>query len=254
MKLIFSITAVPSATLAHAKSAWIGPPHSSTAASMLARSRRSRLIALAPASVTGAKSITTTSAPRSCTSSAVAAPMPVAPPTTNARLPSYRNASARINVSCRLVPGIRALGIRLVLGAKRLAGPSAGLLETGERSAFGEVLPVVIAVHGILVEQRAHPCRSRLRLRTFVVARGLVGSRDVGIDDAEVGDDQVPVRLGAVGEDPQTHVPHDVGGRLVAVPLAEDLDQLTEPLGIGAAHRDGLREIPVHSAPPLRSA
>src|SRR5439155_16521173 len=34
-----------------------------------------------------------TSAPRSWTSCAVAAPMPVAPPTTTARLPSYRNAS-----------------------------------------------------------------------------------------------------------------------------------------------------------------
>src|SRR6478736_637104 len=95
MKLIFSMPAVPSATPAHENSAWIGPPHSSSAFSMLALSRRSRSIALAPASVTGAKSITTTSAPRSCTSSATAAPMPVAPPTTSARLPSYRNASNR---------------------------------------------------------------------------------------------------------------------------------------------------------------
>ncbi len=41
-----------------------------------------------PASVTSAKSITTTSAPASRASSAAAAPMPVAPPTTRTRLPS----------------------------------------------------------------------------------------------------------------------------------------------------------------------
>ena len=48
MKLIFSMPGVPSATPAQEKSAWIGPPHSSTAASMLALSRRSRWIALTP--------------------------------------------------------------------------------------------------------------------------------------------------------------------------------------------------------------
>jgi hypothetical protein len=49
-----------------------------------------------PVSVTGARSMTTTSAPASCASSATAAPMPVAPPTTSARLPSYLNASNRV--------------------------------------------------------------------------------------------------------------------------------------------------------------
>src|SRR5690242_14837615 len=37
--------------------------------------------------------MTVTSAPASCTSSATAAPIPLAPPTTSARLPSYRKAS-----------------------------------------------------------------------------------------------------------------------------------------------------------------
>src|SRR5438552_4253270 len=40
--------------------------------------------------------MTTTSAPASRASSAVAAPIPEAPPTTTARLPSYRNASNRL--------------------------------------------------------------------------------------------------------------------------------------------------------------
>ena len=87
-KLIFSIPGVPSATPAHENSACTGPPHSSTAASMEALSARFTWMAFAPGSVTSAKSMTTTSAPASCTSSAVAAPMPVAPPTTRTRFPS----------------------------------------------------------------------------------------------------------------------------------------------------------------------
>src|SRR5437764_916171 len=95
MKLMRSMPGVPSATPAHEKSACTGPPHSSTAASIDALSDRSRLMALTPSRVTSARSMTTTSAPASFTSSAVAAPIPVAPPTTSARLPSYLNASNR---------------------------------------------------------------------------------------------------------------------------------------------------------------
>ena len=54
MKLIFSMPGVPSATPAQENSASIGPPHSSTAASMLALSLRLTLIALTPSRVTGA--------------------------------------------------------------------------------------------------------------------------------------------------------------------------------------------------------
>ena len=57
---------VPSATPAQEKSAWIGPPHSSTALSMEASSARLTWMALAPGSFTSAKSMTTTSAPASC--------------------------------------------------------------------------------------------------------------------------------------------------------------------------------------------
>src|SRR5205807_5236609 len=96
MKLMRSMPGVPSATPAQENRAWTGPPHSSTAASIDALSDRSRLIALTPSSVTSARSMTTTSAPASLTSSAVAAPMPVAPPTTRARLPSYLKASNRL--------------------------------------------------------------------------------------------------------------------------------------------------------------
>ena len=49
MKLIFSMPGVPSATPAHEKSAWTGPPHSSTAASIEAVSARLTWMALAPA-------------------------------------------------------------------------------------------------------------------------------------------------------------------------------------------------------------
>ena len=66
MKLMRSMPGVPSATPAHENSACTGPPHSSTAVSIDALSERSSEIALAPASVTGARSMTTTSAPASC--------------------------------------------------------------------------------------------------------------------------------------------------------------------------------------------
>ena len=88
MKLIFSMPGVPSATPAQDISTSTGPPHSSMAASIDDRSARSTWMDVAPGSVTSAKSITTTSAPASWTSSAAAAPMPVAPPTTRTRFPS----------------------------------------------------------------------------------------------------------------------------------------------------------------------
>ena len=48
MKLILSIPGVPSATPAQENSAWTGPPHSSTAASIDALSARLTWIALTP--------------------------------------------------------------------------------------------------------------------------------------------------------------------------------------------------------------
>ena len=63
MKLILSMPGVPSATPAQENSAWTGPPHSSTAASMDALSARLTWMALTPGRVTSAKSMTTTSAP-----------------------------------------------------------------------------------------------------------------------------------------------------------------------------------------------
>ena len=50
-------------------------------------------MALTPANVTSARSMTTTSAPAARANSAAAAPIPVAPPTTSTRLPSNRNES-----------------------------------------------------------------------------------------------------------------------------------------------------------------
>ena len=87
-KLIFSMPGMPSATPAQDNRAWTGPPQASTAASIDAGSARSTSIDCTPSRVTGARSITTTSAPASRVSSAAAAPMPVAPPTTRTRLPS----------------------------------------------------------------------------------------------------------------------------------------------------------------------
>src|ERR671916_672702 len=115
MKLMRSMPGVPSATPAHENSASTGPPICDTAASIDALSDRSRLMS--------ARSITRTSAPASLTSSATAAPMPVAPPTTSARLPSYLNAS-NVPMSClrcRLVVGVSCCR-RLSVGGARPSG------------------------------------------------------------------------------------------------------------------------------------
>src|SRR6478609_9697696 len=156
MKLIFSMPAVPSATPAHENSAWIGPPHSSSAVSMLALSRRSRLIALSPARVTGAKSITTTSAPRSCTSSATAAPMPVAPPTTSARLPSYLNASAFITCSCRRCESETSSTSFSPIARPLAPSPSRGA-EAADQAGGGAV-GIELAGHQVA---RTHPAPTR---------------------------------------------------------------------------------------------
>src|SRR5690242_5348445 len=132
-----SMPGVPSATPAHEKSACTGPPHSSRAASIDAVSARFRRIALTPGNVTSARSITTTSAPASCTNSATAAPMPVAPPTTSARLPSYRNASNRpmCFFPSRLVSGDDAADLevhdRVPIEAERAKDGVAVLVELG---------------------------------------------------------------------------------------------------------------------------
>src|SRR5829696_8275163 len=93
MKLIRSMPGVPSATPAQENRASTVPPQASRAASIESRSARFTWTALTPGRVISAKSRTTTSAPASRTTSAVAAPIPVAPPTTRARLPSKRKAS-----------------------------------------------------------------------------------------------------------------------------------------------------------------
>src|SRR5438132_8066971 len=154
MKLIRSMPGVPSATPAQENRAWTGPPHSSTAASIDALSDRSRPMALTPSRVTSARSMTTTSAPASFTSSAVAAPMPVAPPTTRARLPSYLNASnrpisllsSRMNRQRLPAPHRRCAGHRGVLPVDGPLGEASEHLverhpsfEAGEGGAEAEV-------------------------------------------------------------------------------------------------------------------
>src|SRR5262245_53620045 len=144
MKLIFSMPGVPSATPAQEKRAWIGPPHSSTAASMDALSDRSSTIDVTPSRVTGARSMTTTSAPASFTSSAAAAPIPVAPPTTTARLPLYENASNRPMCGCS--PGESGES-----GELRRSGGDAADLEVDDRvpveaELLEDLVPVLVEV------------------------------------------------------------------------------------------------------------
>src|SRR5713101_3716122 len=128
----------------------MGPPHSSMAASMLFLSRRSSLIALAPGSVTSAKSMTTTSAPRSWTSAAVAAPIPVAPPTTRARFPSKRNDS---------LPTLNRLPPSIPGRAERFFVPTVSVIELDphEAEAVADVTNSVLGALGcrFLLTQKA---------------------------------------------------------------------------------------------------
>src|SRR5207248_3919683 len=141
MKLMRSMPGVPSATPAQENRACTGPPHSSTAASIDALSDRSRLMALTPSSFTSARSITTTSAPASFTSSAVAAPMPVAPPTTRARLPSYLNASNKL-IALLSLP-------RVGDAADDLLGRRVDVLERGAGVGLDELAVDEHAVLGV---------------------------------------------------------------------------------------------------------
>ena len=74
--------------------------------------------------------MTTTSPPRSVTNRAVAAPIRVAPPTTSARLPSYRNASMPSTVLTIAVTkylssssdGPTLVGVKIVVDLDRCQG------------------------------------------------------------------------------------------------------------------------------------
>jgi hypothetical protein len=85
--LIFSMPGVPWATPAQENSAWMGPSTALAAASIEARSERSSGMKVTPGLDTSARSIMVTSAPASSSTSTVAAPIPLAPPTTSACLP-----------------------------------------------------------------------------------------------------------------------------------------------------------------------
>ena len=86
-KLTSRIPSVPSATPAHENSASTGSVRVSRAASTLSMLLRSTRTEWSTSTLASAMSKTVTRAPSVRTSDAVAAPMPVAPPTTSARLP-----------------------------------------------------------------------------------------------------------------------------------------------------------------------
>src|SRR3954453_22156711 len=155
MKLIFSIPGVPSATPAHENTTCTGPPHSATALSIDAASARLTWSALMAGIVISAKSMPTTSAPASCTSCAVALPMPLAAPTTSTRLPSNRNASNIVIdlSSCMGRTGWSTGRLRErleleELGESRLAhlAPDPGLFVTAERRV-GPVVNATVDAH-----------------------------------------------------------------------------------------------------------
>src|SRR5918998_6979301 len=266
VKLMRSMPGVPSATPAHENSASTGPPTSSTAASIDALSDRSRCTALTPGRVTSARSMTTTSAPASLTSSAAAAPMPVAPPTTSARLPSYLNAS-NVPMSClrcRLVVGVSCWR-RLSVGGARRSGHDPPDLQVDdgvhvEAEAAEDVVAVLVELGCPPGRRRLaaelHGCRRQLEGHTFGrlavlhvavgdglrVARGFEGVLHHRPLAGEAGEGLAPLVGRALGEGlaQAVHARGCVGGDRLAVgePLvggqlgpADDLARLGPVLG-----------------------
>ena len=117
MKLIFSMPGVPSATPAQENSASTGPPHSSMAASIEAVSARSTWIAFDAGQRDLGEVHDHDLGAGVLHQLGGAAPMPVAPPTTSARLPSY---GTRRTASCHV---LSSADLRCVDSRRRRRGP-----------------------------------------------------------------------------------------------------------------------------------
>ena len=149
---------------------------------------------LDPGSVTAAKSMTTTSAPASCASWAAAAPIPVAPPTTTTRLPSYRNASNRL-MSALLhgVPNSTGSDV----GDRNTCPRMCGSLPVGIEAQVGQAVEQQLERDAHLEPGEVHP-------EADVDA---VAPRDVGLrraEDVEAVGIRITI-LVAVGRTEQRH-------------------------------------------------
>src|SRR4029453_4143833 len=151
MKLIRSMPGVPSATPAHENSACSGPPHSSTAASIEAFWALSTLVAFAP-------------------SRAPPPPLPVAPPTTSPRLPSYLYASnVPMSSPCRSLSGHHAADLEVhdrVPVDPELAEDRVAVLVEPRRPPGRPRLPVVL--DGCGAQPEGHALRGRAVLHVAV--------------------------------------------------------------------------------------
>src|SRR5262245_27989176 len=214
MKLMRSMPGVPSATPAQENSACTGPPHSSRAASIEAFSERSRWMAFTPGSVISARSMTTTSAPASLASSATAAPMPVAPPTTSARRPSYLYASNSVMSYLLVGSGHHAADLevqdRVGVEPQPAEDGITVLVELG-RPPGRRGLPAVLDGGGGQPEGHALgrlavlDVAVRHRLRVGRHLQGVLNHRPLA---AELQQTLAPVGRVALGE----RLPHRIGG------------------------------------------
>src|SRR5215217_6153404 len=243
MKLIRSIPGVPSATPAQENRASIVPPQWSRAASIDSRSARFTWTALTPGWVTSAKSRTTTSAPASRTTWAVAAPMPLAPPTTRARLPSKRKASKVLIGApscgwCRHEHGAALVGL-----ARPRARSRPVLLSCAGRRALRDLAEGDALVEGLLPRHPEHPLGDHVARHLRRAAGDLtdLAAQEVHPPLAEVCVLVPPDRRRGTGQlpaDGQKPPPHqgvhelaDRGGLLGHLPRHDRLRQALRQVG-----------------------
>src|SRR5581483_2369131 len=92
-------------------------------------------------------------------------------------------------------------------------------------TSTGAVDLVVVVVHGLAIDDRSQTTVPLLGLGTIVVLHRFFVGGYVGVDDAELRHEHVLARVLTVGEHERSHVPHDVGFGLVAIPFGRELDQ-----------------------------
>src|SRR5262245_2110383 len=158
-------------------------------------------MALTPGSVTWAKSMTTTSAPASCASRAAAAPMPLAPPTTTTRLPSYRKASNRLTLD---LLGTAGSGLRGDPSLAVTRAPQQEALRSPDHEGI-DVLDARLAPFAAqqLIEHRLE-CDARFQPRQCRTEAEVVAEAERQVSlriarDVELGRGRAPMPFVAVG-------------------------------------------------------
>ena len=110
---------------------------------------------------------------------------------------------------------------------------------------IGAIHLVEVVILGRSRAQRDHSRGNLVGLGSVVVALRLFDRGHARLDGGELRDDEDTFRIVTVDEDTEPRVPHDVAGRLVAIPCGHDFQYLIELI---ASERDDLDKVRVHSS------